>query len=225
MRARARGAPIAKSLTYIPPSARPLLLSRTRDRRALAASGLNASAVNLAAVPSDPGSSTSGRSSRPSAPLPLRGPGRGRRVPARAHPVFYVRAAPAARRAAAASAPYKAARTPRARARRPCARASPRTRRGARARRRRVPPRPRGRRARRLRAAQAPRAECVARGAGCLGDCPDAAYFAPHVGGDGDDVATLALDDDELHVVALVDHRATNASVCASVAARERPTC
>ena len=44
-----------------------------------------------------------------------------------------------------------------------------------------------------------------------LGDCPDAAYFGPHIDADSDRVKMLSLRrDDELHLVTLVNHRTLN---------------
>ena len=45
----------------------------------------------------------------------------------------------------------------------------------------------------------------------CLGDCPDAAYFGPHIRADSDRVKMLSLRrDDELHIVTIVNHRTLN---------------
>ena len=61
--------------------------------------------------------------------------------------------------------------------------------------------------------------ECLRDGTQCLGDCPDAAYFGPHISEGSDDVELVPLEsDDELHLVSMVDHRATNASVYGSIA-------
>ena len=61
--------------------------------------------------------------------------------------------------------------------------------------------------------------ECLERKTECLGDCPDAAYFGPHVREDSDDIQTLTLPtDEELHVVSLVNHRLLNASIYGSIA-------
>ena len=61
--------------------------------------------------------------------------------------------------------------------------------------------------------------ECLRDGTQCLGDCPDAAYFGPHIAEGRDAVELIPLEgDDELHVVSLVDHRALNSSVYGSVA-------
>ena len=50
--------------------------------------------------------------------------------------------------------------------------------------------------------------QCLERGEDCLGDCPDAAYFGPHVLEDSDRVEMLRLATDaELHLVMLVNHR------------------
>jgi hypothetical protein len=50
--------------------------------------------------------------------------------------------------------------------------------------------------------------ECLQRGTACLGDCPDAAYFGPHVREDSDEVQMLRLEtDDELHLCATLRGR------------------
>jgi hypothetical protein len=51
-----------------------------------------------------------------------------------------------------------------------------------------------------------------------IGDCPDAAYFGPHVREDRDDIQMLQLDEDHVHIVSLLNHRVLNASVYASIA-------
>jgi hypothetical protein len=53
----------------------------------------------------------------------------------------------------------------------------------------------------------------------CLGDCPDAAYFGPHIRDEDDRIEMLSLlTDDELHLVTLVNHRLLNASSYGSIA-------
>jgi len=60
--------------------------------------------------------------------------------------------------------------------------------------------------------------ECLVQRTKCLGDGPDAAYFAPNVHEDRDEMELLRLGEDELHAVTMVDHRKVNASVYGSVA-------
>jgi len=61
--------------------------------------------------------------------------------------------------------------------------------------------------------------ECLARRTKCLGDGPDAAYFAPNVHDDRDEMELLTLrTDDELHVVTLCHHRALDTAIYGSVA-------
>lgn len=50
-------------------------------------------------------------------------------------------------------------------------------------------------------------------------DCPDAAYFGPHIREDSDDIEMLRLQSDaELHLVTLVNHRELNVSHYSSIA-------
>ena len=60
--------------------------------------------------------------------------------------------------------------------------------------------------------------ECLERRTKCLGDGPDAAYFAPYVHEDSDEMRLLSLSDEEMHVVSLVDHRRLGAAVYGSIA-------
>ena len=61
--------------------------------------------------------------------------------------------------------------------------------------------------------------DCLKRGTQCLGDCPDAAYFGPHIRADSDEIKMLTLSSsEELHVVTMVNHRMLNASVYGSIA-------
>ena len=61
--------------------------------------------------------------------------------------------------------------------------------------------------------------ECLEKGTECLGDCPDAAYYGPHVLPDSDRVEMLSLgSDDTLHLVSLVDHQKLGAATYGSVA-------
>lgn len=61
--------------------------------------------------------------------------------------------------------------------------------------------------------------DCLKSRTECLGDCPDAAYFGPHIHEDTDDIEMLSLPtDNELHVIALVNHRLLNSSTYGSVA-------
>jgi len=53
----------------------------------------------------------------------------------------------------------------------------------------------------------------------CLGDCPDAAYFGSNIEPTSDLIQSLILpDDDEFHLVVMVDHRQTKASIYSSIA-------
>lgn len=53
----------------------------------------------------------------------------------------------------------------------------------------------------------------------CLGDCPDAAYFGPHIDEDKDQVEMLQLtSDDDLHILTVVDHRGLGAGIYGSIA-------
>jgi len=61
--------------------------------------------------------------------------------------------------------------------------------------------------------------ECLKHKTECLGDCPDAAYFGPHIREDSDDIHMLKHPaDHELHVVTIVNHRLLNASTYSSIA-------
>lgn len=61
--------------------------------------------------------------------------------------------------------------------------------------------------------------DCLERRTKCLGDGPDAAYFAPNVVDDRDEMGLLRLQtDDELHVITLCHHRQLNAAIYGSVA-------
>lgn len=52
-----------------------------------------------------------------------------------------------------------------------------------------------------------------------MGDCPDAAYFGPHIREDSDDIEMLQLKtDDELHIVTLLNHRELGAAKYSSIA-------
>ena len=63
------------------------------------------------------------------------------------------------------------------------------------------------------------RLRCLKRREECLGDCPDAAYYGPHVLADNNTVQLLRLErDDELHLLMLVNHRTLNVSVYGSIA-------
>ena len=58
-----------------------------------------------------------------------------------------------------------------------------------------------------------PRPRVPREGDECLGDCPDAAYYGPHVLPDSDRVEMLSLgSDDTLHLVSLVDHQQLGAA-------------
>lgn len=61
--------------------------------------------------------------------------------------------------------------------------------------------------------------ECLEQDTECLGDCPDAAYYGPHVRADTDDVRMLKLPTEaHVHVVTVVNHRELRAAVYGSVA-------
>ena len=61
--------------------------------------------------------------------------------------------------------------------------------------------------------------ECLQQRTKCLGDGPDCAYFAPHVRADSDRFPLLRLrTDEELHLVTLVHHRRLNSSIYGSIA-------
>ena len=71
----------------------------------------------------------------------------------------------------------------------------------------------------RARAYEDQRLRCLKRREECLGDCPDAAYYGPHVLEDNNTVQLLRLErDDELHLIMLVNHRTLNVSVYGSIA-------
>ena len=56
--------------------------------------------------------------------------------------------------------------------------------------------------------------DCLRSHAECLGDCPDAAYFGPHVKADDDAVEMLTLSaEGQVHIVTAVHHRQLNASI------------
>lgn len=61
--------------------------------------------------------------------------------------------------------------------------------------------------------------ECLKHDTQCLGDCPDAAYYGPYIREDSDVIDMLTLEDDEVHLVGLVNHRYWNVSVYGSLAA------
>ena len=61
--------------------------------------------------------------------------------------------------------------------------------------------------------------ECLRQRTKCLGDGPDAAYFAPNVHEMHDEMELMRLQsDDELHIVVICHHRSLNASVYGSIA-------
>ena len=61
--------------------------------------------------------------------------------------------------------------------------------------------------------------ECLQKRTKCLGDGPDAAYFAPNVHEDNDAMELLQLaTKDEIHVVTLVHHRLQNTAIYGSIA-------
>ena len=61
--------------------------------------------------------------------------------------------------------------------------------------------------------------ECLEKDTECLGDCPDAAYFGPHVQAESDDIEMLQLrGDDVIHLVTAVNHRQLDAAVYGSIA-------
>ncbi|KAL3906704.1 MAG: hypothetical protein SGPRY_010451 [Prymnesium sp.] len=60
--------------------------------------------------------------------------------------------------------------------------------------------------------------DCLEQRSECLGDCPDAAYFGPNVRAGEERVDMLQLREDEVHLITLVHHRRTNASVYGSIA-------
>jgi hypothetical protein len=65
---------------------------------------------------------------------------------------------------------------------------------------------------------------CIHNFTECLGDCPDASYFGSHIRDDTDIIPALTLKgNDELHVMAMVDHRRTKASTYSSVALLTSP--
>mmetsp|Transcript_423 Transcript_423/g.1085 ORF Transcript_423/g.1085 Transcript_423/m.1085 type:complete len:953 (+) Transcript_423:294-3152(+) len=60
--------------------------------------------------------------------------------------------------------------------------------------------------------------ECLRDHTNCLGDSPDAAYFGPNIDHDGEEIPLLQLEEHQVHLVTLVDHKAANTSVYSSVA-------
>eukprot|EP00434_Breviolum_minutum_P039856 symbB.v1.2.035399.t1/scaffold4703.1/size36139/2 len=60
--------------------------------------------------------------------------------------------------------------------------------------------------------------ECLKENTQCLGDCPDAAYYGPYIREKSDVIDMLTLEEDELHLVSMVNHRYWNVSVYGSVA-------
>ena len=62
--------------------------------------------------------------------------------------------------------------------------------------------------------------ECLqSRNSECLGDCPDAAYFGPHISNESDSIEMLSLpSNNEFHLVTLVNHRLLNSSSYGSIA-------
>ena len=61
--------------------------------------------------------------------------------------------------------------------------------------------------------------DCLAADTECLGDCPDAAYFGPHVQAEADPIQMLRLSsDDEIHVITAVNHRQLKAAAYGSIA-------
>ena len=53
----------------------------------------------------------------------------------------------------------------------------------------------------------------------CLGDCPDAAYFGSNIHPNHERIESLSLrNDNEFHLISMVDHRQTNASIYSSIA-------
>ena len=53
---------------------------------------------------------------------------------------------------------------------------------------------------------------------GCLGDCPDAAYYGPNISPESDRIEAFTITPSQLHLVTLVDHRAINSTVYSSIA-------
>ena len=61
--------------------------------------------------------------------------------------------------------------------------------------------------------------ECLEKDTECLGDCPDAAYYGPNVHADTDGIEMLQLKKaDELHLVTAVNHRQLKAAIYGSIA-------
>ncbi|CAB9501839.1 expressed unknown protein [Seminavis robusta] len=65
---------------------------------------------------------------------------------------------------------------------------------------------------------------CLEQGGHCLGDCPDAAYFGSNIDPNKEDIPTLQLaHSNEMHVIAMVDHRKTNTSIYSNLALMKSP--